>query len=190
MAKTTQSSPIDSNDPFAALKAHLDEHAKKSGYIEQSDDVAGYWAPELTPIHCVPISAKLFDGNLEAAKPAILILVRLLSPCALVTKKEDGARPPPFVGQPGKIVGIWGKPGMKVIRNMAGAKCFIELTNKVIETGKPNPMKLFRVTCENETGGSALPVVQDKREKSKGVETWLDGPATPSGSKDDDDIPF
>jgi hypothetical protein len=40
------------------------------------------------------------------------------------------------------------------------------------DTGKPNPMIAYKTLAVKK--GSKLPIVEDRRDKSKSAETWLD----------------
>ncbi len=184
----------DKTDPFSSVKAALEE--KPDGFIIQSDDVVGYWDPEECPIRCIPRTAKVFDGNIERTKPSVLILAELTMPCVLNLKKEVGeSEAEKIIGKKGDMVGIWGKPGMRAIRNLCGVEVKITATGEK-DTGKPNPMKLFSV--ESATRGTQLLISDDSRDKSRAVKTFLEGRAvsageTTVGTSDDgdtDNVPF
>jgi len=169
-----------STDPFAALKAKMDA---PEGFVTQSDDVVGYWNPEECPIQCIPRAAKIFDGNIEKSKPSVLLIVELTAPCIIVTKKAEGeTEGERFVGKPGDMVGIWGKPGMRAIRDLGGVECWVKYTGEK-DTGKPNPMKLFDVKSKSK--GRRIEISDDSRKESKGVKTFLDTPSMPKGDADD-----
>jgi hypothetical protein len=168
-------------DPFAALKAQLD--AAPEGFVTQSDDVVGYWNPEEAPIRCIPRTAKIFDGNIEKSKPSILLIVQLTAPCIVNLKKEEGeSEGEKVIAKVGDMVGIWGKPGMRAIRDLGGVEVWIRLSGEK-DTGKPNPMKLFDVKASAK--GSRIVVTDDSRKESKGVKTWMDGASMPKGGADD-----
>jgi hypothetical protein len=179
-------------DQFAALKAQLD--AAPEGFITQSDDVVGYWNPEEAPIRCIPRTAKLFDGNIEKSKPSILLIVQLTAPCVVNLKKEEGeVEGEKFIAKIGDMVGIWGKPGMRAIRDLCGVEVWMRMSGEK-DTGKPNPMKLFDVKAQGK--GTRIVISDDTRKESKGVKTWMDGASMPKSGADDagdaneDHIPF
>lgn len=176
MARNRKPSAADSIDntakdeAFKRLAKELEQLVPKD-YEEQGDNVIGYWAPEHTPIYCVPLSAKLFDGNIEKRKPSILIITRLLAPCA-IARKEDGEMIPD-VAKMGDLVGIWGKPGLKSIRYMANVPVVVRLTGE-LEIGKPNPMKTFSVQAPKNAPKTLIPVLEDTRDFSLDVAVFLD----------------
>ena len=133
-------------------------------FTERGGDLIGFWDPELTPIHCIPLSVKLFDGNIEADKPSILMTVELVSPAGVRPPKDTEAGEEPFVAPAGSLVGVWYKPGMKSVRDLCGVPCYIT-PNGEKDTGKPNPMKLFKV--ESKETGTRIPVTEDTRDESK-----------------------
>lgn len=148
------------------------KHAAPAGYEEQSTNVIGFWDIESGPIHCIPRYAKLFDGNLDKTKPAILIFAQLVDAIEVTSSEEEDETVQAAVGD---LVGIWGKPGMAPIKNLANVPVFMYL-NGEIDTGKPNPMKVFKVMAKEK--GGRLPISEDLRRKSKHVATFL----TPDGS--------
>jgi hypothetical protein len=120
------------------------------GYEEVGEDVVGFWDEE-SPIHVIPFAVKLFDGNIEPQKPSALVFARL-------------------VDSPGDIIGIWGRPGLAKLAKLADSKVFIT-PNGVKETGKPNPMKLFKTSCPKVTVMKRLPITDDYRKESRAVKT-------------------
>lgn len=194
-AKTREVNAYSDGEPnFDEIKAKLQESSQK--YEVAADDVDGYWDPEKTPIHCIPIGVKLFDGSIEPSKPAMLVVARLVSPCAVKKKTETGG----FelkLAHPGDVVGVWAKPGMKEIRMCRDIKTYIESAGKQ-DTGKPNPMQKFLVKIPPGTKGESLPILEDRRDKSRHVRTIFDMGSVKSEARDvssaapvdDSDIPF
>jgi len=162
-----------------------------SGYHIQSEDVVGYWDSSVSHIHCIPRSARMFDGNIESSKPSILILVELLDDCEGVrVKKERGEDEGELVGgKKGDLVGIWAKAGMRAIRDLAGVKVWMA-ENGEKDIGKPSPMKLYEI--KSPTKGTRIPVTEDTRRDSIGTRTFLDNPkrAPVKGEPDSEEVPF
>lgn len=159
-------------------------------------DVEGYWDPTKTAIRCKPVSVKLFDGNIDKKKPAILIIAELTQPCKIAFKAEANDEEWSYrKAKIGTMVGIWYKPGMRGIVHKAGVDCYIRLTDKVKDTGKPNDMKIYEVRAG--AGGMRIPIAEDVRHKSAGNTTDFDVRRTPAGSNkntkveddEDDDFP-
>lgn len=143
-----------------------------AGYRKQAQDVSGYWDPESGPIHFIPRSVKMFDSNLEANKPSILIVGELVDKAGINTKDEDGQM---LSGQAeaGEVIGVWYKPGMRALVNLCDAKVWMYQSGER-KTGKPNPMKLFSVASSgpNKKFGAII----DEREQSAGASTDFGGP--------------
>lgn len=176
------------------------KYTAPEGYKQAAEDVSGYWDPDDGPIHCIPRGAKIFDGNIDKTKPSTLLLCELVGNQKMRLAKPDGA-PKDTKGDlvelpSGTIVGVWGKPGMKAIRNLADCKVFMYQEGEK-DTKKPNPMKLFKITFTG-PGNKQIPVLEDTRDKSADVRTMLAGPKNVSrsrpsdntGATDDDNIPF
>ncbi len=141
------------------------------GYLKQSTDILGFWDPDKTEsIHFIPLEVKLFDSQIEPHKPSAIVVGKLVD---ATTLKAPGGEDEIVEGKPGDIIGVWYKPGMSAIKNLGGVKVFM-YPNGEVDTGKPNPMKLFEVLAK--TKGSELAVTQDFRDKSKNVSTTFAGP--------------
>src|SRR5258708_2667249 len=105
------------------------------GYQEQSADIVGFWDNELSrTIHFVPLEVKVFDSQLEAIKPSVLIEGRLVDAATLALPKDRGT----VSAKSGELVGVWYKPGMKALKNLAGVSVFM-FEHGELQTGKPNP---------------------------------------------------
>lgn len=158
-------------------------------------DVEGYWDPSKTAIRCKPISVKLFDGNIDPKRPAMLVIAELTVPCKIAYKAEANDEEWSYrKAKTGTMVGIWYKAGMRGIVNKAGVDCYVKLTDKTKDTGKPNEMKIYEVRAG--AGGMRIPITEDVRHKSQGVTTDFDVRRTPAGKKKeekdddyDDDFP-
>lgn len=137
-------------------------HAIPEGYAEQSGDIVGFWAPELSPtIHFIPTEARAFDSKLEKKKSSVLVLGTLKDAIPLIRNDEEVA------GKAGDIVGVWYKPGMKAIRDLAGTPVFMFASGE-LDTGKPNPMIVFKVFAKSK--GQTLLLGEDFRKDSVATE--------------------
>ena len=146
------------------------------GFTDQSQDIVGFWDMEIEPaIQFIPNEAVLMDSDLDETKYSVLIFGTLVAPCKL---KQDSKSGNIIDGKKGDVIGIWGKPGMRALRNLQGVHVVL-YPDGVKATGKPNPMTVFKVLAKEK--GGHLPVVDDRRDKSASQETWLDikkgGPA-------------
>ena len=166
------------------------------GYASVSGDVVGFY-DEKSPIHLVPFAVKLFDSKLEPNKPSALLFARLVEP-AVVLAKVDGSEPVPTQAEAGEIVGVWGRPGLAKLKEYAETPCFVVYKGEK-DTGKPNPMKLFDVMTPKGSKPSLVPVTEDKRIRSIGVDTvWARGnnlggsagSGVASDADESDEIPF
>lgn len=171
--KAPESNPETTNDGADQFERLRQSLKAPETYSERGGDLVGFWDSELTPIHCIPRSVKLFDGNIDKDKPSILLTVELASPCGCRPPKDSEAGEEPFVAPVGSLVGVWYKPGMKAIRDLCGVKAFITESGEK-DTGKPNRMKLYKV--ESEETGTRIPVTEDTRDESKPIHRngkWL-----------------
>lgn len=155
------------------------------GFIEQTDDVVGFWDGDKGyPIFFVPEAATLHDSGQDPTKTSILIKGRLVEACEVYLGDEID------LAEPGDMVGVWAKPGMKAIRDLGGVQVWVRQTGEK-DVGKKSPMKTFGVFSK--TKGQPIPVVGDYRDKSKGVRHMLEGaplshsnlPRPTNGIKDD-----
>jgi hypothetical protein len=154
-----------------------------ASYEDRTSDVAGFWEAGLSDFHGVPENVKLFDSILNPEKPSCLVTAKVESPCIISTSEEtaDGKkklRP----SLPGEKVGIWTKPGMRDMVLCGGVSTRISFsgTKDVHKKKGFNPMKMFTVTSEK--GGVRIPIIEDRREKSKNTPTIFDV----NGAADDD----
>jgi len=166
------------------------------GYAKQSTDIIGFWDPDITPgkttaIHFIPLEVKLFDSRIEPNKPSAIVVGKLVDAIAM---SAPGGEDEVVECKAGDIVGVWYKPGMSAIKQLAGVKVFMYPTG-TLDTGKPNPMVTYDVLSK--TKGSDLHVTQDGRKKSRHVETTFtgtkgDAKANAANPPDQgaDDIPF
>ena len=150
--------------------------AAPKGYEKKNSDVVGYWSDGDEPIHFIPRSVKLLDGNIDANKPSMIIVGELVERTILKNKDED-----PFEGQVGQIVGVWYKPGMRDIAMCANLKVWLDQDvddNGVQKTKKMkrgNPMKLYVVTSAPGKP-TRIPISEDTRKEARHVATPFDDP--------------
>lgn len=157
---------------------------KASGYEDRSSDVVGYWDPDYGDLHFTPVSAKMFDGQLNPEKASILVTGKLDSPCVISKGDEqDPNKKKLGKGAIGENVGVWLKPGMRDLIHQCGIATRVAFAGtKDVHKGKRgmNPMKVFTVSSDKP--GTRIPVIEDRRDKSKGAPTLFDG------AGDDDDV--
>lgn len=164
----------DKSDPHAVQYADdFEDMALPDDSSLITGDVEGYWDPEKSAIRCRPISVKLFDGNIDARKPAILIIAELVLPCNIAYKAEADDKEWSYrKAKPGTMVGMWYKPGMRGIACKAGVDCYVKLTEDTKDTGKGNAMKIYEVRAG--AGGTRIPISEDVRHKSARATTDFD----------------
>lgn len=165
--------------------------AVPAGYEEVADDLVGYWDPEhFAMIHVIPREAKLFDSSQDETKPSVLIFCKLVDSAIVVNK--EGQTKTLVEAQPGDMVGIWGKAGMRQkMMVLANRDCYVSVSGTK-DVGKKEPMTTFSIMAKP-ARPSPLPLVEDRRDKSRRAETWwhnADGSAKRVGEYSDDDIPI
>lgn len=164
-----------------------------AGYQKQATDIVGFWNPDKAEaIHFVPLEVKLSDSKLEKHKTSALVVGKLVDAILL---QAPGEEDDVVQGKVGDIVGVWYKPGMSAIKQLAGVKVYMYMTGE-LDTGKPNPMKTYDVLAQ--TKGAELHVTQDNRKTSKHAETAFAGARTGDAKSNAaqppeqgaDDVPF
>jgi len=152
-----------------------------AGYSEEKGDITGFWDPQTGPIHMIPRSVRLFDSKVDATKVSALLYAELIDPCTVVA---DLATKETTIAKKGDLVGVWLKPGMKALANLGGVPAYM-YEDGVLDTGKPNPMTVFKVMRKSR--GAQLPVEADFRSRSKAaplpVPVVLMAPADASADK-------
>lgn len=132
-------------------------------------DIVGFWRED-RPIQCRPETVKLFDNKTEKVKPSALITVRLTEDCEVLDPKTGEL----LEAKEGQLVGIWGRPGMRDLRVLAGCRVAIIPDGEIEIKDKPNPMRAYKIFSHKDDEGSTLKVDLDKREKSKNSECiWV-----------------
>lgn len=152
------------------------------------------------PIYGIPMGAKLSDSKLDSTKPICFVIFKILEdkklgPCKVF--EGSGDEQVVFEAQPGDMVGVWTKPGMRPIFSACGRKVFMSFAGEKKLKGRPSsqsPMKMY--DCHISEGPTKLvPLIEDNREKSKGVKTpWTktvgSAPPREPGSDDGEDYGF
>lgn len=169
------------------------------GLRRTTGDVIGFHDLEdHGPIYGIPMGAKLSDSKIDSAKPSCFVIFQIvadskLGPCKCY--EGSGDEKTEIVAQPGDMVGVWTKPGMKPIFQACGRKVFMVFTGEKTLKGRPegqSPMKLY--DCHISEGPSKMvPLIEDNREKSRSAKTpW--SKTAPSGRQPgedtDDDFGF
>lgn len=133
--------------------------AVPEGYLNQSSDVVGFWQPDGPALHFIPVECRMLDSTLDGDKTSTLVIGRLVKPLELVT--GDGVVAD---GKPGDMVGVWARPGMAALANLANVEVYMFL-DSFKDVGKPSPMAVFAVMSKKK--GDKLPVAKDARNKSR-----------------------
>lgn len=155
-----------------------------AGYEEKTSDLVGFWNPELGPLHFIPLHVKAFDSHIEPTKPSIIIVGHSVGQNKLVD--EDGE---PVTSEPGDMIGVWYKPGMIRLKDLANTKVFLYLTGEQ-DTGKPNPMKTFSVNAPKDVKSQTLYLQDDYRKKSLRVALAFEMKGARRQPVEDDDEDF
>lgn len=149
--------------------------------VELSGDVVGFGDPDVAPVEFIPEHAVLTDSTIDPTKTSVLVIGRLAADCMLYMGDED------IEGTAGDLIGIWGKPGMKGLRDAAGVPVFVVLSGtKAMKESFKQDMKLYTVVATQK--GGRLPIEADYRDKSKNARNFLEGSPlthanpTPSGN--------
>ena len=135
------------------------------GFVDQTSELIGFWADDAqqSPIQGIPRHVIAHDSHLDPSKPSYLIVVELTATSSMVD--PDGER---IVVEPGKYVGLYYKPGMAAILELADVEVWMVLTGER-DVGKASPMKVYRVASKGR--GAALKVKKDYRKTSRAVQT-------------------
>jgi len=170
-ATTTEKSATSKNGkpPTDTTAKKVTDFKAPAGFVDQAQDVVGFYDIDTEAvIQFIPREATLMDGSIDAVKTSILIFGELVAPCKLMESSKSGNV---IQAKAGEQVGVWAKPGMKALRNLAGVHV-VMYPDGTKDVGKGNPMTVFKVLAKAK--GAKLAGVEDRRDKSKGQETWLD----------------
>jgi hypothetical protein len=151
-----------------------------AGYTEQSSDIVGFW-DGTGAIHFIPRFVRMFDSSIDRAKSSTLLIGTLVDPCKVIKAGDDKEE---VLANKGMQIGIWTKPGMAALKNLGGQSVYMYEDGEK-DTGKPNPMKLYKVMSKGQ--GQKLPVEGDFRKFSKPTEKVAPAVST---EVTDDNIPF
>lgn len=153
--------------------------AAPAGYKKQTTELVGFWDPETSgPLHAIPLYIIVADSNIEPEKPSTLVFMQVVDTITVLAPGEDGEV---LDAKPGELVGVWAKPGMVALKNLAGVKVYMAYAGEK-DTGKPNPMKLFDIFSEKK--GGVLKIETDRRDKSKGRKATLEEIAKPGDAEE------
>lgn len=157
-----------------------------SSFAVSTGDVVGYWNPEKSACVCIPRGVKIFDGNIDSTRPAYLLVCELTRDGVVIESRETKEEDWVFSrGKKGDMIGVWYKPGMRGILNRAGVECKILLTDKEVDTGKPNKMPVYEVRAPRI--GGPIPVLEDTRVDSIRAKTpFTGGVVAPIGHNNPD----
>jgi hypothetical protein len=152
-----------------------------AGYQEQSGDISGFWTGA-GAIHFIPRFVRMFDSSIDKLKTSTLLVAELVEPCKEIGKVGDDGTV--ISCAKGDLVGIWTKPGMRALGNLAGIPVFMYADGE-IDTGKPNPMVTYKIMSKSK--GLKLPVDGDYRVTIRPASAPQQVAQAPVSS---DDIPF
>lgn len=155
--------------------------AVPQGYQKRSTEVKGFWVEGENPVHFIPKTARAVDNSIDAKKHSVLIIGESMGDNELMT--SDGEV---FTDKKGDLIGVWYKPGMLAIKDMADVPVFMYRIGER-DTGKPNPMKLYEVNSPKT--GEELLITGDFRVKSRRLELPFRNVSTNRGLDAQDDTP-
>jgi hypothetical protein len=180
--KKNGSAMVDDGEASTEPKAPPQKYSAPEGYETRTSDIAGFWDPDLGPIHFIPQYAKAFDSHLEKAKPTIIIVGHAVGPNRIVTAEDEDIE-----CKSGDVIGVWYKPGMAQLKDLCGAKVFMQYTGDK-DVGKVNPMKEFQIDIPRGTRGGVLYLQDDYRKTSRAVTIPFDvKPSLRPRAVDDDE---
>lgn len=158
-------------------------------FKEISSDLEGFWTG-VGKIVVRPIDVNLSDNKADKSKANILINCELVEDPEGQICTKDGEV---VDVAPGGRIGVWYSPGMRPILNCAGVDVVLKRDeSKDKDTGKPKPMKGYRLATDEGERGERLEVAEDYRKESKNAKTpW----SKSTGKKDakpssEEDVPF
>lgn len=172
------------SDGTESAPVEVPKYEVPAGYEEKTSDLVGFWNPELGPLHFIPLHAKSFDSHVESSKPSTIIVGHSVGQNKLVD--EDGQ---PITSEPGDMIGVWYKPGMVRLKDLANTKVFMYYSGEQ-DTGKPNPMKTFSVNAPKDVKNQTLYLQDDYRKKSLRVALPFEMKGAKRQPVEDDDENF
>lgn len=164
----------------AGFVAPSDLSKPPEGFEQVGGDLQGYWesaSPETRqkeatygsdPVLFTPLFVTLSDSQIDSKKTSTLVHCRLEAPCTLRSaQKDEGYREFPA----GTLFGVWTKPGMKALDQLAGARVWmrngIQVGKETIyfkDVERPSPMVLFDIRAQGK--GEKLKIQEDRRKES------------------------
>lgn len=162
----------------------IQQYALPDGYKEKSSDLIGFWDPSKGPLHFIPRFARVFDSKVEPIKHSVIIMGQSVAAMTLTNADHEDVE-----CKAGDMVGVWYKPGMNAIKDLADVRVFM-FPSGVKDTGKPNPMVSYTVAHEKD--GNPLLITDDYRKKSvhTSLPFALKNKAKAAGPVEDDDEDF
>lgn len=169
------------------------------GFESQDGDLVAYWEPAsqgtakspprpgspailFTPLYATLSDSKIKPNRGEQHKSSTLIHCRLERACRLRSAvKSEGYK----VFEAGSLIGIWSKPGMRRLQNLAGVPVYMK-NSGFKDVGNQSDMVTFDIKWK--TDGQRLKVQEDRRNLSL---TEKERAARASAAAEKlDDIPF
>lgn len=147
------------------------KRATREGFTRFTGDVVGFHdCEEQGELFGIPRAAKASDSQLDSRKPSLFVIFELLEACKVTEGSGDDAVEK--IAQPGEMVGLWVKSGMRGIKKLGGLKVLVQYTGEKKLKNRPaahNPMKLYDFDLENGMAGrgSEIPIIEDNRKDSR-----------------------
>lgn len=130
-----------------------------AGYSKRSTEVTGFWVSGAKPVHFIPRFARAVDNSQTATRPSVLIIGEAVGD-ENEGQTTDGEVIPIKKGQ---LIGVWYKPGMLAIKELAGVPVYM-WQEGLRDTGKKDKMKLYEVLSPKP--GDELIITGDFRRES------------------------
>lgn len=140
-------------------------HQLPEGVKSANDDIVGTWNFEDGGMLVgIPRHVKLSDSGIDKRRTSALIFVELTAALEVRERPTDAQEEGAVVkAEPGDIVGVWYKAGMRKIRNLANVEVHMFWTGEK-DVGRPSPMKTFEVGSTQR--GHRLRIDEDNRKES------------------------
>jgi hypothetical protein len=162
------------------------QYAMPEGYEKKTVDLVGFWNQDAGPLHFIPRSARAFDNKVEKSKHSILIMGESVGTNPVINADEER-----FECKAGDVIGVWYKPGMVAVKDLADVRVFMFASGEK-DTGKPNPMTTYEVGSAK--NGTTLYITEDFRKTSLYTalpfETKGSAKRAQNGATEDDDEDF
>lgn len=198
MSRKSQRQKAEKEETMAQEQNNTPAFQMPEGFEDASADLVGYWDLK-APIFVIPLYITLSDSKLEPLKTSVLIHCKAVQATKVLKDEETGEYIDVKVGD---LVGVWYKPGMKAIATCKDIPVYLYQDGE-LDTGKMNPMKVFRVGIKQGSNRVPLPIMADYRRTSKRNAIPVQGLAAPTQQQrqqrrrseveefgPDDDIPF